>query len=44
SLSANLFESLALKLSFIMQHNSNPTDSNTALNTETSVAVVYRFF
>ena len=44
SLSANLFGSLALKLSFIMQHNSNPTDSNTALNTETSVAVVYRFF
>ncbi|MFS1703600.1 DUF481 domain-containing protein [Aestuariibacter sp. GS-14] len=44
SLSANLFESLALKLSFIMQHNTNPTSDNMSLNTETSVAVVYRFF
>lgn len=44
SLSANLFGSLALKLSFILQHNTNPADDAFSVNTESSVAVVYRFF
>lgn len=44
SLSANLFDSLALKLSFILQHNTKPADSAVSLNTEASVAIVYRFF
>lgn len=44
SLSANLFESLALKVSFIFQHNSNPADDAMSVNTESSVAIVYRFF
>lgn len=44
SLSANLFESLALKLSFIVQHNTSPVNDVQSLNTETSVTIVYRFF
>lgn len=44
SLSANLFESLALKLSFIIQHNTSPVDDAESLNTETSITIVYRFF
>ncbi|MDC8830190.1 DUF481 domain-containing protein [Alteromonas gilva] len=44
SLSANLFESLALKLSFILQHNSDPAGSAPSLNSESSVTIVYRFF
>lgn len=44
SLSANIIESLGLKLSFIMIHNSNGNDDNVSLSTETTVAVVYSFF
>ncbi|MFC3200521.1 YdiY family protein [Alteromonas oceani] len=44
SLSANLFESLALKFSFIMQHNTSPVNNAQSLNTETAVTIVYRFF
>ncbi|WP_229680937.1 DUF481 domain-containing protein [Alteromonas lipolytica] len=44
SLSANLFESLALKLSFIVQHNTKPATDSDSLSTETAVTIVYRFF
>ena len=44
SLSANLFESLALKISFIVQHNTDPINDARSLNTETAVTIVYRFF
>lgn len=44
SLSANLFDALAMKVSFILNHNTRATNDNVALSTETSVALVYRFF
>lgn len=44
SLSANLFDALALKLSFIVQHNTSPVNSAQSLSTETAVTIVYRFF
>ncbi len=44
SLSASIFGSLALKLAFVAFHETNPTETNAALNTETSVTLVYQFF
>lgn len=44
TLSANLFGSLAMKLSVILSHESEPAASVKGLNTETSVALVYQFF
>jgi putative salt-induced outer membrane protein YdiY len=44
SLSANVFGSLAMKLSFILNHETDTADDVEALSTETSVALVYQFF
>ena len=44
SLSTNVMESLAMKLSFIMNYNSGAKDANKSLDTETSIALVYQFF
>ena len=44
SLSANIFGSLAMKLSFILNHNSDTADNVDPLSTETTVALVYQFF
>jgi putative salt-induced outer membrane protein YdiY len=44
SLSANLFDTLAMKLSVILNHNSNATEDASSFNSETSIALVYRFF
>ena len=44
SLSANVFGSLAMKLSFILNHETDTTDDVDGLSTETSVALVYQFF
>jgi len=44
SISANIFESLAMKLSLKLDHNSSPKLDDATLNTETSVALVYQFF
>jgi putative salt-induced outer membrane protein len=44
SLSANVFGSLAMKLSFILSHESDSTEDAEPLSTETTVALVYQFF
>ena len=44
SLSTKIFGSLAMKLSFIMEHNSNAEISQESLDTETAVTLVYQFF
>ncbi|MHC6646158.1 DUF481 domain-containing protein [Alteromonas sp. HB246098] len=44
SLSANVFGSLAMKLSFILSHETDTPEDVAALSTETSVALVYQFF
>lgn len=44
SLSANVFGSLAMKLSFILNHETDTPEDVAALSTETSVALVYQFF
>lgn len=44
SLSANVFGSLAMKLSFILNHETATAEDVDALSTETSVALVYQFF
>jgi putative salt-induced outer membrane protein YdiY len=44
SLSANVFGSLAMKLSFILNHETDTAEDVAALSTETSVALVYQFF
>ncbi|MEC8231411.1 MAG: DUF481 domain-containing protein [Pseudomonadota bacterium] len=44
SLSANVFGSLAMKLSFILNHETDTAEDVEPLSTETSVALVYQFF
>lgn len=44
SLSANVFGSLAMKLSFILNHETDTAEDVAQLSTETSVALVYQFF
>lgn len=44
SLSANVFGSLAMKLSFILNHETDTAENIAPLSTETSVALVYQFF
>lgn len=44
SLSANVFGSLAMKLSFILNYESDTPEDVDSLSTETSVALVYQFF
>lgn len=44
ALSANLFDSLAMKLSFVVAYETQPIGDISGLNTETSLSVVYRFF
>lgn len=45
SISAKIMDSMAMKLSFIMNYNSGLNDAETkSLDTETSVALVYQFF
>ena len=44
SLAANLFDSLAMKLSFAVSYETQPLQNVEGLNTETSLTVVYRFF
>ncbi|WP_420933620.1 DUF481 domain-containing protein [Alteromonas sp. A081] len=44
SLSANVFGSLAMKLSFILNHETDTAENIDPLSTETSVALVYQFF
>lgn len=44
SISANLFGSLAMKLSVILNHETDAAENVEPLNTETSVALVYQFF
>ncbi|WP_218354067.1 DUF481 domain-containing protein [Alteromonas lipotrueiana] len=44
ALSANLFDSLAMKLSFTASFETQPLPNVPNLNTETSLTVVYRFF
>ncbi|WP_165870350.1 DUF481 domain-containing protein [Alteromonas sediminis] len=44
SISANIFDALAMKLSLKLDHNTSPRLDDATLNTETSVALVYQFF
>lgn len=44
AISANVFDALAMKLSFKLDHNSAPREDDASLNTETSVTLVYQFF
>ncbi|MFQ3197717.1 MAG: putative salt-induced outer membrane protein [Paraglaciecola sp.] len=44
SLSTKIFGSLAMKLSFVMEHNSHAPAGQESLDTETSVTLVYQFF
>ncbi|BFT29496.1 DUF481 domain-containing protein [Alteromonas sp. D210916BOD_24] len=44
SLSANVFGSLAMKLSFTLNHETDTAEDVNPLSTETSVALVYQFF
>ncbi|QJR79995.1 DUF481 domain-containing protein [Alteromonas pelagimontana] len=44
TMSANIFDSLAMKLSFVLSHETAPLQDVEGLNTETSVSIVYRFF
>lgn len=44
SVAANLFGSFALKVSVILNHETDPADEVASLNTETSIALVYQFF
>jgi len=44
SLSANIFGSLAMKVSVILNHETETAENVKSLNTETSIALVYRFF
>lgn len=44
ALSANLFDSLAMKLSFVVAYETQPLPGQKGVNTEASVSVVYRFF
>lgn len=44
SLSANVFGSLAMKLSFVLNHETDTAENIDPLSTETSVALVYQFF
>lgn len=44
SLSSRIFGELAMKLSFIMNHNADVQDNINPLDTETRVALVYNFF
>lgn len=44
SLSAKINDTLAMKLSFIMNHNNNVDIDEEELNTETAVTLVYQFF
>lgn len=43
SLSANIFGSLALKIAFILNHETDAAVFNESLNTETSVTLVYQY-
>lgn len=44
SLSTKVFGSLAMKLSFVMEHNSHARLGQESLDTETAVTLVYQFF
>ena len=44
ALSANLFDSLAMKLAFNLAYETEPLEDVKSVNTETTVSVVYRFF
>jgi putative salt-induced outer membrane protein YdiY len=44
SLSTKVFGSLAMKLSFVMEHNSHADVTEESLDTETAVTLVYQFF
>ena len=44
SLSTQVMESLAMKLSFIMDYNSGAENASKSVDTETSIALVYQFF
>ena len=44
SVSAKLAEAMSLKVSFIMDHNSDVNDGSKNLDTETSITLVYSFF
>lgn len=44
SLSANVIESLGMKLSFVMIYNNTLDNRDTNLSTETSISLVYQFF
>ena len=44
ALSAKIMGKLAMKLSFILNHESSPTEDAETLSTETSLALVYQFF
>lgn len=44
SLSSRIFGALAMKLSFILNHNDAVSDDVASLDTETRVALVYNFF
>ncbi len=44
SVSANVFGEMAMKLSVVLNHDSDTPEDVASLNTETSVALVYQFF
>jgi putative salt-induced outer membrane protein YdiY len=44
SITANLVETLAMKLSFVMSYNDGTLQQNEDLSTETSISLVYQFF
>ncbi|MBF7072072.1 DUF481 domain-containing protein [Glaciecola sp. MH2013] len=44
SLTANIIDSLAMKLSIVLLYNDNVLQTNEDLSTETSISLVYQFF
>lgn len=44
SISTTVFDELAMKISFKLDHNTSPKVDDASLNTETSVSLIYQFF
>jgi len=43
SITANIMNSLAMKLGFIVRHDSNPIDEKKSVDTETTITLLYKF-
>lgn len=43
SITANIMDSLAMKLGFIIRHDNNPVDTKKSVDTETTITLLYKF-